>query len=64
MGRRYTRGRGIGGFSEYVQKSAKAQEGAAFANLMDLETIRGAMKDFLAFFDAQAARHAAGAPRR
>src|SRR5436853_2773288 len=49
-------GRGIGGFSEYVQEAAKTGEGATFANLMDLETIRAAMKDFLAFFDAQAAR--------
>ena len=57
-------GRGIGGFSEYVQETAKAQEGAAFANLMNLETIHGAMKDFLAFFDAQAARRVAGTARR
>ncbi len=57
-------GRGIGGFSEYVQETAKAQEGAAFANLMDLETIRGALRDFLAFFDTQAARRVAGTARR
>jgi len=56
-------GRGIGGFSEYVQESAKAQEGAAFANLMDLETIRTAMKDFLGFFDAQAGRRTPGGLR-
>jgi len=57
-------GRGIGGFSEYVQESTKAREGATFANLMDLETIRAAMKDFLAFFDARAAKRYAGVPRR
>jgi len=57
-------GRGIGGFSEYVQETAKAQEGAAFANLMDLETIRGAMKDFLAFFDAQSKRRVSETVRR
>ena len=54
-------GRGIGGFSEYVQEAVKAREGAVFANLVDLETIRSAMKDFLAFFDARAARRYAGA---
>ena len=53
-------GRGIGGFSDYVQETAKAQEGAAFANLVDLETIRGAMRDFLALFDGQGARRVAG----
>ena len=57
-------GRGIGGFSEYVQEAAKTGEGATFANLMDLETIRAAMKDFLAFFDAQASRRYAGTARR
>jgi uncharacterized protein len=54
-------GRGIGGFSEYVQEAVKARDGAVFANLVDLETIRSAMKDFLAFFDARAARRYAGA---
>lgn len=57
-------GRGIGGFSEYVQEAVKAREGAVFANLVDLETIRSAMKDFLAFFDARAARRYAGAAPR
>jgi uncharacterized sporulation protein YeaH/YhbH (DUF444 family) len=57
-------GRGIGGFSEYVQEAVKAREGAVFANLVDLETIRSAMKDFLAFFDTRAARRYAGAAPR
>jgi len=57
-------GRGIGGFSEYVHETAKAKDGAAFANLMDLETIRAAMKEFLAFFDAQAARRYTPAQKR
>ena len=57
-------GRGTGGFSEYVRETTKAQEGAAFGNLMDLETIRGALRDFLAFFDAQAARRVAGTAQR
>ncbi len=56
-------GRGIGGFSEHVQEAVKSHEGAVFANLVDLETIRTAMKDFLAFFDARAAQRYAGAPR-
>jgi len=43
-------GRGIGGFSEYVQEAARKHGNATFANLMDLETIRAAIADFLAFF--------------
>ncbi len=43
-------GRGIGGFSEYVQDTAREHPSATFANLMDIETIRAAMVDFLAFF--------------
>ena len=57
-------GRGIGGFSEYIQETAKAQEGAAFANLRDLETIHGALRDFLAFFDAQSKRRVNETARR
>jgi hypothetical protein len=34
-----------------------------FANLVDLETIRSAMKDFLAFFDGRTARRYAATPR-
>ena len=57
-------GRGIGGFSEYVQEAAKTRSGSVFANLVDLETIRGAIKDFLSFFDARASRHAPAGPPR
>jgi uncharacterized sporulation protein YeaH/YhbH (DUF444 family) len=44
-------GRGIGGFSEYAQESAGRRPGASFANLVDLETIRQAIADFLSFAD-------------
>ncbi len=54
-------GRGIGGFSEYVQEAATTRAGSVFANLVDLETIRGAIKDFLSFFDTRATRRHAGA---
>jgi uncharacterized sporulation protein YeaH/YhbH (DUF444 family) len=57
-------GRGIGGFSEYVQEAAKTRSGSVFANLVDLETIRGAIKDFLSFFDARASRYAPAGPPR
>ncbi len=40
-------GRGIGGFSEYVHEAARKHASATFANLVDLETIRAAMADFL-----------------
>jgi uncharacterized protein len=57
-------GRGIGGFSEFVQEAVKARENAVFANLVDLETIRTAMRDFLGFFDARAARRYPGMTAR
>ncbi len=57
-------GRGIGGFSEYVQETARARDGAVFANLVDLESIRTAMGDFLGFFDRRTARRTGGAPLR
>jgi uncharacterized sporulation protein YeaH/YhbH (DUF444 family) len=57
-------GRGIGGFSEYVQEAAKTRSGSVFANLVDLETIRAAIRDFLSFFDAHASRHAPAGPPR
>jgi uncharacterized sporulation protein YeaH/YhbH (DUF444 family) len=43
-------GRGVGGFSEYVQEAARRHPNATFANLVDLETIRQALGDFLSFF--------------
>lgn len=54
-------GRGIGGFSKYVQEAATTREGSVFANLVDLETIRGAIKDFLSLFDTRVTRRHAGA---
>jgi len=42
-------GRGIGGFSEYVQETARKYPNATFANLVDVGTIRAAMVDFLTF---------------
>jgi uncharacterized protein len=53
--------RGIGGFSAYVQEAATTRAGSVFANLVDLETIRGAIKDVLSFFDTRATRRHAGA---
>ncbi len=49
-------GRGIGGFSEYVQEASQAHSNATFANLMDVETIRAAMVDFLARFQGDRPR--------
>ncbi len=42
-------GRGIGGFSEFVQETARRYPDATFANLVDLGTIRTAMTEFLTF---------------
>ena len=57
-------GRGIGGFSEFVQEAVRTRDGAMFANLVDIETIRTAMHDFLGFFETRAARRPAAAPAR
>jgi uncharacterized sporulation protein YeaH/YhbH (DUF444 family) len=43
-------GRGVGGFSEYVQETARREPQATFANLVDGDAIRGAVGEFLAFF--------------
>ena len=53
-------GRGIGGFSEHAQEGVKTRANAVFANLVDLETIRAAMRQFLEFFDT---RKTAASPR-
>lgn len=45
-------GRGIGGFSEHVQEVSRSRPNASFANLMDLDTIRQAMTDFVGRFTA------------
>jgi len=53
-------GRGIGGFSEHAQEGVKTRANAVFANLVDLETIRTAMRQFLEFCDT---RKTAASPR-
>jgi uncharacterized sporulation protein YeaH/YhbH (DUF444 family) len=54
--------RGVGGFSEYVQEVARKRPNATFANLVDLETVREALRDFLARVDGGTAR--CGSTRR
>lgn len=43
-------GRGVGGFSEYVQEAARRYPNALFANLVDVEAIRKTACEFLTFF--------------
>ena len=43
-------GRGVGGFSEYVQEAARRHPNALFANLVDVEAIRKTAGEFLTFF--------------
>jgi len=43
-------GRGVGGFSEYVQDAARRHRNALFSNLVDVEAIRKTAADFLTFF--------------
>lgn len=48
-------GRGIGGFSEFVQEAVRRLPRATFANLTDGEAIRKAMDEFLEFFTPERA---------
>lgn len=43
-------GRGVGGFSEYVQEAARRHPNGLFANLVDIEAIRKTAAEFLTFF--------------
>jgi len=43
-------GRGVGGFSEYVQEAARRHPNALFANLVDVEAIRKTAGEFLTLF--------------
>lgn len=43
-------GRGIGGFSEHVQDTARRHRRATFANLVDADAIRAAVRQFLTVF--------------
>jgi len=44
-------GRGVGGFSEYVQEVMRRRPNATFANLVDLGSVREALRDFLTRVD-------------
>ncbi|MDR5682717.1 MAG: DUF444 family protein [Armatimonadota bacterium] len=57
-------GRGIGGFSEYAQETAGRRPGATFANLVDLETVRQAISDFLSCVDRPEGGARCGSTRR
>lgn len=43
--------RGVGGFSEYVQEVARRRPNATFANLVDLDSVREALREFLTRVD-------------
>jgi len=43
-------GRGVGGFSEYVQEASRRHRNALFSNLVDVEAIRKTAAEFLTFF--------------
>jgi uncharacterized sporulation protein YeaH/YhbH (DUF444 family) len=51
-------GRSIGGFSEFVHAASQTPGGALFANLVDVDTIRSAMRAFFGYFEALAAPRA------
>lgn len=48
-------GRGVGGFSEYVQETARRHPNATFANLVDVDAIRQSISEFLVFFKGERA---------
>jgi len=56
-------GRGIGGFSEYVHENVRRHPHATFANLVDAETIRAAMEEFLTMLRREPTRGGLGAVR-
>jgi len=43
-------GRGVGGFSEFVQEASRRGGSVLFANLVDVEAIRKAAREFMAVF--------------
>ncbi len=55
--------RGVGGFSEYVQEVARRRPNATFANLVDLDSVRNALREFLARVDGEG-RQRCGSTRR
>ncbi|MBI4277216.1 MAG: DUF444 family protein [Armatimonadetes bacterium] len=57
-------GRSVGGFSEHVQEAARRHPSATFANLTDLESVKGAMAEFLNFFKERAGRRPCRSIRR
>ncbi len=56
-------GRGIGGFSEYVHEHVRRHPNATFANLVDGETIRAAIDEFLNILRREPTRGGPGAVR-
>ncbi len=55
--------RGVGGFSEYVQEVARRRPNATFANLVDLDSVREALREFLTRVDGEG-RQRCGSTRR
>ncbi|GBD29096.1 hypothetical protein HRbin32_00180 [bacterium HR32] len=55
--------RGVGGFSEYVQEVARRRANATFANLVDLDSVRDALRECLVRVDGEG-RQRCGSTRR
>ncbi|MGH9361208.1 MAG: DUF444 family protein [Thermoanaerobaculia bacterium] len=56
-------GRGIGGFSEYVHENVRRTSNGTFANLVDVESIRAALGEFLHLLTREDSRGRARALR-
>jgi uncharacterized sporulation protein YeaH/YhbH (DUF444 family) len=57
-------GRGVGGFSEHVQELARKRPNLSFVNLVDLETIQKALRDFIPYLSGEGGRGECGSTRR
>lgn len=57
-------GRGIGGFSEHVQELSRRRANLSFVNLVDLDTIRQALRDFIPYLSGERGRRECGSTRR
>lgn len=57
-------GRGVGGFSEHVQELARRRPNLSFVNLVDLETIQKALREFIPYLSGEGGRGECGSTRR
>ncbi|MDR7414927.1 MAG: DUF444 family protein [Armatimonadota bacterium] len=57
-------GRGIGGFSEHVQELSRRRPNLSFVNLVDLDSIRQALREFIPYLNGEGGTARCGSTRR